>query len=280
MTLGLDYAGGRPSGAAIKAAGYDFVVRYLSSGGASLPGKLLTPAEADDLRAHDVEIVSNWETLSDRMLGGYGAGVADANMAMAQVLHCGGRTDRPIYFSCDWDAAEEEQPLIDAYLRGAASAIGEENVGIYGGYFPVARALDHGAARWAWQTGAWSGGIREPRAHLFQRIGFAYVDGVQCDVNEALQSDYGQWSYCAADPTPETETAMDDTSDIKDIREQLCGDGSRDTGQYTGWPQLGHHPDGSNRTIVDGLAAVLDELAGLRTIVAALAAKAGAEATK
>ncbi|MFI5542068.1 glycoside hydrolase domain-containing protein, partial [Nocardia sp. NPDC051900] len=62
MTLGLDYAGGRPDPDAIKANGYRFVVRYLSSGGPSLPGKQLLPWEADALRAAGIEIVSNWET--------------------------------------------------------------------------------------------------------------------------------------------------------------------------------------------------------------------------
>src|SRR5690606_1124945 len=34
-------------------------------------------------------------------------------------------------------------------------------------------------------------------------------------------------------------------SDVKDIREQLCGLKSRDMGQYKGWPQL------DNKTLVD-----------------------------
>ncbi|MGW4240900.1 peptidoglycan DD-metalloendopeptidase family protein [Nocardia sp. NPDC004722] len=37
-------------------------------------------------------------------------------------------------------------------------------------------------------------------------------------------------------------------SDVKDVREQLCGAGQRDAGQYGGWPQLG------GKTVVDKLA--------------------------
>jgi hypothetical protein len=92
MRFGLDYAAGRPGGAVIRAAGFDFVVRYLSDGGLTLPGKLLTPAEADDLRADRVSIVSNWETTAARMLDGHG--IVDARAGLAQVLHCGGRRDR------------------------------------------------------------------------------------------------------------------------------------------------------------------------------------------
>ena len=197
--LGLDYAAGRPGGRAIRDAGYKFVVRYLSDGGPSLPGKLLTPAEADDLRAHGIEIVSNWETTASWMLGGYQAGVRAAQRALAQVLRCGGRRDRPIYFSADWDATPQQQAAIDDCLRGCASIIGAENVGIYGGYWPVKRALDNGTARWAWQTAAWSGSNREPRMNMFQRIGYVIVGGVQCDVNEARTPDYGQWGYTGED---------------------------------------------------------------------------------
>lgn len=39
-------------------------------------------------------------------------------------------------------------------------------------------------------------------------------------------------------------------SDVKDLREQHCGEGARDAGEYTGWTQLG------DRTIVDALAVI------------------------
>ncbi|WP_405164767.1 hypothetical protein OG203_06535 [Nocardia sp. NBC_01499] len=39
-------------------------------------------------------------------------------------------------------------------------------------------------------------------------------------------------------------------SDVKDIREQLCGQGSRDSGQFTGWRQLG------GKSVVDALADI------------------------
>lgn len=225
---GLDYAGGRPGGGAIKAAGYAFVVRYLSDGGAGLPGKLLTPAETNDLRANGVEIVSNWETTANRMLAGFNGGVADANAAQAQALACGGRKDRPIYFSADWDATEAQQAPINDYLRGAASVIGAENVGIYGGFWPVSRALDAGVARWAWQTHAWSGNNWENRAQLEQLIGTVNVGGVDCDVNISHATDYGQWSISAPPntggnvPPPSFQYPSTDEM-VKQIWEQLFG---------------------------------------------------------
>ncbi|MFB7720747.1 N-acetylmuramoyl-L-alanine amidase [Nocardia sp. NPDC056100] len=44
------------------------------------------------------------------------------------------------------------------------------------------------------------------------------------------------------------------SSDVKDIREQLCGKDQRDSGEFAGWPQLG------NRTLVDALAEILTRL--------------------
>ncbi|MFI2474110.1 glycoside hydrolase domain-containing protein [Nocardia xishanensis] len=250
MRFGLDYSGGRPGGAAIRAAGFDFVVRYLTPGGPSLPGKQLTPAEADDLRAHDISIVSNWETTAARMLDGYNAGIVDARAGLAQVLRCGGRRDRPIYFSADFDATPQDQVAIDAYLDGAASVLGVANVGIYGGYWTVSRALDAGSAAWAWQTDAWSGGNVETRRNIHQTLRQVRVNGVLCDVNVAETVDFGQWDFVQEEPdmTPEQDAVL------RDIQTQLRGPG------LAGWPQLGTDAEGRHLTMVDGLAAALSRI--------------------
>jgi glycoside hydrolase-like protein len=195
--LGLDYAGGRPSPQSIKEAGYQFTCRYLTSGGAGLPGKLLTRDEYQALIAAGIGVAVNYETTADRMKQGYAAGVADARAAQTQLETIGyPAAERPVYFSADWDASPVEQELIDSYLRGAASVIGRERVGIYGSYYVVARCLDNGTATWAWQAGAWSGGQIEPRAHIYQHIQTVVIDGIPCDVNEALmRPDFGQHPY-------------------------------------------------------------------------------------
>ncbi|QIS06749.1 peptidoglycan DD-metalloendopeptidase family protein [Nocardia brasiliensis] len=262
---GLDFAGGRPGAAAIRDAGFSFVVRYLSDGGRSLPGKQLLPWEADDYRACGIEIVSNWETWADRMRDGWQAGVDDANAALAHVLRCGGRSDRPIYFSADWDAAEWEQDAIDDYLRGAASVVGAENVGVYGGYWVVRRCLDNGTAAWAWQCEAWSGGNVDPRAQLRQlnNAGYAYVGGVQCDQNIALTTDYGQWSALTEGNDMNPEQARQ----LTEIWEQLRGPGGN------GWAQLGQNRDGQNLTLVDKAAQLAAQLDTIAAALPALAAR-------
>lgn len=62
-------------------------------------------------------------------------------------------------------------------------------------------------------------------------------------------------------------------SDVKDIREQFCGAGQRDAGEYNGWPQLGD-PETDARTVVDGLAVALRLLYSIENRIAVLEAKA------
>ena len=52
---------------------------------------------------------------------------------------------------------------------------------------------------WAWQTSAWSRGVREPGAVLYQAVvdtaanPGAPLDGTYVDVNDVLAPDFGQW---------------------------------------------------------------------------------------
>jgi hypothetical protein len=79
--------------------------------------------------------------------------------------------------------------------------LGRDRTGIYGGYYPVKRALDAGKATWAWQTIAWSGGQWDPRAHIRQGLTVT-VGGCQVDVNDSRHPDYGQWPRPVPVPPP------------------------------------------------------------------------------
>jgi hypothetical protein len=202
IMLGLDYSGGRPSGAAVARAGYGFVVRYLVNG---LSGRVdLSADEVSDMQANGVAVALTWERKiigqPDRATEGHGAGVADAQAAVAQANGVG-LPDNPIYFCVDFDipdyspgnpSARAKLGPVGDYFEGVLSVLPRERVGVYGGFYAVSRALDAGLAEWAWQTVAWSGGQEDPRIHLFQRVGTVTVDGVDCDVNEARKDDFGQ----------------------------------------------------------------------------------------
>jgi hypothetical protein len=242
---GVDYSGGPIAGADLVAAGKKFVCRYVSSGGTGIPGKLLQPGEFEDLKTAGISVVFNWETDSQMMLGGQSQGVTDAQKALNYVISLGIPAGyKPvIYFSCDFDASPDQQDAINAYLQGAGSVLGGwEYVGIYGGFWPVFRALDADVCKYAWQTEAWSGGNIDSRVNIMQRsgVGFQTLDGVQCDIDEAHTDDYGQFN-------PGDTIMPENTAEL--ILDQLAGEVLPSGGR--GWPQLG------NRSMIDYLAQVV-----------------------
>jgi hypothetical protein len=201
---GFDYAGGRPGGAALREAGASFVARYLADGGTQLPQKRMTPEEANDLRANGIRIVSNWESYANRMREGYQAGLADAHAAQDWHRHSGGPDDAVIYFSCDYDEPECDQPGVNDYLRACCDVLGgPDRVGIYGAYYVCKRALDAGVAHFMWQTEAWSGGNIDSRVNIMQRnhMGYEHPGGVEADIDEAHTDYFGQWGADVA-PAP------------------------------------------------------------------------------
>lgn len=186
---GLDYSFSHPAISDIKAGGYSFVCRYLSW----YPEKNLTPAEAKALISAGISIVCNWEDTANEALEGYATGVTSARQAAKLAQTCGQPDSRPIYFSVDFDATPGNQAAINDYFDGVASVIGRGRCGAYGGYYPVQRLFDAGKIAWGWQTYAWSGGQWEPRAQLRQVQNGITVGGVECDLDNATISDYGQW---------------------------------------------------------------------------------------
>lgn len=187
---GVDYAWGRPGPAALKSAGKEFIIRYLSR---DTTGKNLSLAEAAQMTNAGIWLAVVWETSTDRMLGGRAAGAVDATEADRQARVCGMPEGRPIYFACDFDASPSQQTLINGYLDGVASVIGLPRVGMYAGYGPIKRALDVGKITYAWQTYAWSSGKWDERAHVQQYSNNHLINGVDSDLCRAMVEDYGQW---------------------------------------------------------------------------------------
>jgi len=187
---GVDYSWARPSPAKLFSAGKRFACRYLSN----TPGKNLTRSEAQALSTAGLAVVSNWEAAAGDARGGFQAGVTNAREADRQARACGMPAERPIYFSVDFDATTGElNSAVDAYLRGVASVVGVNRVGVYGGYRTIEWAARTGRAAWLWQTYAWSSGRWHPRAHIRQYRNNVTVAGAAVDLNRAMTGDYGQW---------------------------------------------------------------------------------------
>ena len=200
----------------IAAAGYAGAVVYVSESrpGANFDFKPVTREYADALRAAGLHVVSNyqygkpgWPTPSD-FTRGFDGGVADAQTATSLHVAAGGADSAPIFFSVDEDIDLNTWKTIAVeWFRGINSVLGVDRTGIYGHARACAWAvgddvIGHSTTaghRWAWQTRAWSGGVREPTAVLYQSTIVTAADpgvvlgGVHVDEDDVLATDFGQW---------------------------------------------------------------------------------------
>lgn len=206
---GLDYSAARPSGKAIKAAGYNFVIRYVGTPGRT---KNITKAEYADLTGAGVGVALVYENKAGDALGGFNAGVTAAVNARNDARSIGFPSSRPIYFAVDQDIVSETQfKTVMQYLRGAQSVMGTAaQTGVYGEYDVVTRARNEGITNYEWQTAAWSKGKRDPNAELFQKVGYVYIGTMAADENDMQKSDYGQHNFNSTgdDLTSEEHNAL------------------------------------------------------------------------
>ena len=180
----------------LKAAGVGIVIGYVAGGG---DWKHLHKPETDALRAAGIDIACVWEGSAGGMLGGWSAGASAANAAKAAVHLLGGPADPFVYFACDTDTSD--YAAVNSFLDGAASVLGRDKTGIYGGYDVCAHAAGHAGK--AWQTVAWSHGKHLKTAVLYQHTGQPYGNlGFDYDANDMLADDVGQWGYKEAPVTP------------------------------------------------------------------------------
>jgi hypothetical protein len=188
---GVDYAyAPHPSAAGLAAAGKHFVCRY---GGPGSPGKQLTATERDALFAAGLSIVANAEGAANGLLGGRPVGLAWAASARDHFGALGMPVDRPIYFSADFDCSAGQWPAVREGLRGAASVIGADRVGVYGSYDVMRWAAADKVAVKFWQSYAWSGGRWFAGNDIEQYHNGVTVAGADVDLCRAMTADYGQW---------------------------------------------------------------------------------------
>jgi hypothetical protein len=213
----VDFATRLVSPEQIKAAGFAGALVYVSElrPGATFDFKPVTREYTDGLRAAGLHVVScyqfgkpGWVNSPSDFTRGYDGGVADARTALRLHSAAGGPDSAPIFFSVDEDIDASTWKNVGVqWFRGLNSVLGVARTGIYGGARQLTWAIaddviGHSTSpgyRWAWQTKAWSRGVREPAAVLFQREvvtasdpGFV-IDRVSVDVDDVLAADFGQW---------------------------------------------------------------------------------------
>lgn len=222
---GLDYSAGRISGAAIRAAGYDFVVRYVDQP-SNTNRKLIRPDEYRDLLEHGVKVWLVFEQWTTDALGGFKQGVAYARRALAGADALGYKGI--IFFCSDMHLTREQIPTALGYLDGAASVIGRERVGAYGFWEFLDAAIPLGKASAYWQAGI-RPAPNDPK-QIWQNnnmLGGVRVGGVQCDVNELLRPMPEPGTPPAPPPAPPTPTHPENDVVLPDLHP---GDGTPGTG--------------------------------------------------
>lgn len=188
MREGLDYSADRISGEDIKAAGYDFVVRYLWFPGQGLA--YLTADEHADLVDNGIEVHAVYEEGTNDPGGGYEGGKAMARQAAQSARGANLPRGTVIFFCADaWLRTSVLNAM--AFLDGARSELEAENnegyiIGAYGFTDFIYAAQDGGHADRFWLCGA-EDGMREG-IHLYQwNNGNTNVAGVTCDINKMYQ---------------------------------------------------------------------------------------------
>jgi len=187
---GIDFAWGGPSASRMRANGWTFGASYLSTD----YSKNWTTSLVNSYHANGISTVVVWETTSTRATQGYAAGASDARSARAQDYGLAGHRTRPIYFAIDCDCSYSQ---VSGYFQGADSVLGVKRVGAYGGYRPISALLNSRLITYAWQTYAWSGGLLDSRAQLYQN-----PNGSSFDYDRAFSSDYGQAPFTPPKPPP------------------------------------------------------------------------------
>ncbi len=216
MSEGIDFSWARPGGAAIKAAGKTFVMRYLYPDGQG--GKGLDASEVADYRSHGLLIGTVFESSGGRMLGGYAAGVADAHTAAGQLAALG-MAGTVVYFADDFDATVAQYGVLGQYLDGAASVLGKNRTGLYAGFGPIDALCGGAHAAYGWQTYAWSGNHVSSKANVYQYKNGQTLNGGSVDLCRNLKADFGAFGGTAlAGDTSSLITGTTPTIGRKDMQ--------------------------------------------------------------
>lgn len=187
--LGCDYSFSRPGAAKLASLGIKFAARYYSTAGNA---KNLTAQEMRELKAAGIDLVSVYETTGDEALGGFRAGVMSANSAFNQAIALGQPHNSAIYFAVDFGPNTQELNTVVEYFAGIASVHIPYRIGVYGGIDTILKVLESKHAVLAWQTLAWSRGIKSPYAAIYQD-GTTFPGLPDVDRDFAMHIDYGSW---------------------------------------------------------------------------------------
>jgi hypothetical protein len=194
MARWADYSGGRPSGAALKAAGFTGVIRYIGLGS---EGKQLNAPEYRDLVATfgaasvllvaEASTADAWGTETD---DDYARGLANGRTALADARAQG--VPDSVGLACAADAHAQAFQIDDVvrYAKGFRDAVGQDRCGFYGFSETLAAVRAAGIGSWYWRCGSEPTAAEKTWVNFWQRNKAptqVTVAGVQCDLNEVYR---------------------------------------------------------------------------------------------
>lgn len=161
------------------------IIRYFSD----YPPKNIDKGEFDLAIALGLTVTGVCQQGSQPALRGFAGGVHDATIANAQADAIG--YDGVIYYVAEDPSRlpRSDWPTVEEYFRGVASVPGR-SAGAYGGLALCEHLIAMGRAHWGWTVETW-GGI-SGAVHLEQMVNSGDKFGLDIDVNNVLQADYGQ----------------------------------------------------------------------------------------
>ncbi len=194
MSEAADYSTARPAPAALVAAGYKDVIRYVSP---PPNPKNLTLPELNELRGAGLGIALVWESVAQRAaMSGAGGGRSDATMANQLADELGYPDSCTIYFVLEDpnQLPASTWPQLDAYAT-AAKATSKRPIGGYGSQAYLEHAIHAGLITKGWQVGGWSTGV-SATCHLLQRSNKPVLTtmGGNLDDDFIIVEDFGQWT--------------------------------------------------------------------------------------
>jgi hypothetical protein len=179
----------------LKAAGYDFICRYLVP--EQYRSKRITKAEAEAATAAGLKILSVFEIYEDfrKTKGGTrspeAAGREDGKAALKEAKLVGMPVGSVIYFAVDFDTRDYD--MVETYLRNAFAEIQAYACGVYGSYYVVEEMARRKACTHFWQTYAWSNKKVSKHNNVYQYQNGVKVCGIAADLNDAAGNE-GFWN--------------------------------------------------------------------------------------
>ncbi len=171
-----------------QAVGYAGGLRYLSS----FPAKNLTQQEFSEARTAGKSLALVFEDQAQDALGGAVMGRLKAAKAASQTRWLLWPVDRPVYFSCDFEATPDQYPIMWACVSAFAGAL-KRPTAVYAqrGFL---RYAENRGCRFLWELGSesFNEGAEPKYKSLQQHPDQVYIAGVECDYNDVLVEDWGQ----------------------------------------------------------------------------------------